>query len=173
MFLGVPVITCLGPNDPGELARTCHDARTSTAFRWVGDVGLARSISGLVPTACDLAVYASQPGLPRSTQDSLPAVASFAGRDWLPAGLTTRFPFSFHAFLPPCPSFHVATTPAISALTTCFKARPKSSRHLIRGSDQRNGEPLHHPPPRCVRFSSERSVRHETAPPGCTRCAAG
>ena len=43
-------------------------------------------LSGINHTALALAVYASSRALLHTTQDLLPAVGHFAGRDWLPAG---------------------------------------------------------------------------------------
>ena len=50
--------------------------------------------------AYTLAVYASQCELPHTTQDSLPAAASFAGR-FGPAGTLHKVSASHHVPLPP------------------------------------------------------------------------
>jgi hypothetical protein len=64
-----------------------------------------RMFSGLNHTALALAVYASSRTLLYTTQDSLPAVGHFTGRDWLPAGFRRKVSELLLTSLPPFPSF--------------------------------------------------------------------
>src|SRR5262249_54145241 len=62
------------------------------------------------------AVYASPRALLRRTQDSLPAVGHFAGRDWLPAGFPRKVSELLPTSHPPFSSFPGAMSVHFSLL---------------------------------------------------------
>jgi hypothetical protein len=90
-FLQNPPVHALFPN-PGEIATSGHsgpallvDVPMLPSASPKASALSTLSISGLYRTACTLAVYASQPPSPTSTQHSLPA----GGPPW-PDGIRTR-----------------------------------------------------------------------------------
>ena len=76
--------------------------RFGAAFRHYYDVGSHnKPLSGLHHTACALAIYASSPGSPLTTQDSLPAAGqALPGGTGYPLGSHARFPSLLHLILP-------------------------------------------------------------------------
>ncbi len=79
-------------SDPGELFTPGLLRRVDTAFRLPNDVGARQYyLSRLNHAACTLPVYASQRGSLRhhATLDA-GWWPTFAGRDWVPAGLRRK-----------------------------------------------------------------------------------
>jgi len=105
---GTPVRTCpaLGPR--GALPIQRDDRSVLPSAKATASALPYQSLSGLDHTACALAVYASQPGSPLATQDSLPA-----GRQPWPGGTCTRWVpssgFRSGHDHPPLPSFSCHT----------------------------------------------------------------
>jgi hypothetical protein len=88
---GTPLCTCPARRPRRDLsARPCR--RFDAAFRNSNNVGSRNiGLSGLSHTACTLAVYASSPASPLTTQDSLPiAGQALPGGIGYPLGSLTR-----------------------------------------------------------------------------------
>jgi hypothetical protein len=101
-FLGNPRVcspcsrTPAGSPPPGRYGGGTRPTRSLTP--WAPAI---ISISGLNSTAFTLAVYASQPGSPQSTQDSLPVVGqTLPGGIGYPQGSDERFPIRFVRLFP-------------------------------------------------------------------------
>ena len=93
--------------DPGELFTPGLLRRVDAAFRFPNDVG-ARGyyLSGLNHAACTLPVYASQGGsLRHHATLGTGWWPTFAGRDWVPAGLRRKVSEISTTSLPPFPGF--------------------------------------------------------------------
>jgi hypothetical protein len=110
--------------------------RTRYSPRYVHNEGSHDYVlSGLNRTALALAVYASSGASRHATQDSLPAVGHFTGRDWLPAGFFRKVS---DRCLPPFPSFLGART-FPNTQKSALDPPPNRRRHVFAARSSRPG----------------------------------